>query len=524
MPGELRRALAGAATLAVVAGALFFQDLGRYPLWDQDEARHAEVACEMASAGGVRRLFLPTLELAPYREKPAGHYWLVALAYALGGVGAGSARAVNATAGLLTVLGLYAYMLSRAGVATALGTGLVAATSVGWFGLARYANLDMTFTALVTAGVLAGLAWLGRPPPRRPPIAPYLAAGAACLVKGPLGLGLVFGPLLLAALFDRQRPALRDLGLIRGLAITAATAGLFYIPAAILDPSYVRAFAATNLRRFGANAPHREPAYYYLLWLPVLFLPWTLLAAPGMLGAARDPGGRRLVLWAVFVLAVLSLARGKLATYVLPALPPLALMTGPCLTRTVLEGPRDREAWAITAGGSVWAMALLLAGGAAPFAAHSYPIPGSGRALLAGAACLWALALALLLWRAELRAVPLAVLGSVLTLYPLGVRFVAPAIAALHSEAAVARRIEPMGPAPVIAFSCHAPSLVFYTRRPVIHTEDPELVRDLFSRDEPIFLLTGRRHFDEIERLLGPRAQLWHATARRRLYGNRPPR
>src|SRR2546428_13759483 len=104
MPGELRRALAGAATLAVVAGALFFQDLGRYPLWDQDEARHAEVAREMASAGGVRRLFLPTLELAPYREKPAGHYLLVALASALGGVGAGSARAANPPARLLIVL------------------------------------------------------------------------------------------------------------------------------------------------------------------------------------------------------------------------------------------------------------------------------------------------------------------------------------------------------------------------------------------------------------------------------------
>jgi hypothetical protein len=48
-------------------------------------------------------------------------------------------------------------------------------------------------------------------------------------------------------------------------------------------------------------------------------------------------------------------------------------------------------------------------------------------------------------------------------------------------------------------------------------------VRDLFARDEPILLLAGRRHFNEIERLLGPRAQLWHGTARRRLYGNRPP-
>jgi len=49
--------------LAVVAGVLFFQDLGRYPLLDPDEARHAEVAREMREARGLRRVFLPTLDL-----------------------------------------------------------------------------------------------------------------------------------------------------------------------------------------------------------------------------------------------------------------------------------------------------------------------------------------------------------------------------------------------------------------------------------------------------------------------------
>src|SRR5207249_4998491 len=151
---SLPRTIAGGLLVAAVAGALFSQDLGRYPLWDPDEARHAEVAREMAAAHGIRRLLLPTLDLAPYREKPAGYYWLVTLAYAGAGVGEAQARMVSVAAALLSVLALYVYALPRAGIAAAIGAALVAATSAGWFALARYANLDMLFTACVTVGVL----------------------------------------------------------------------------------------------------------------------------------------------------------------------------------------------------------------------------------------------------------------------------------------------------------------------------------------------------------------------------------
>src|SRR2546427_4935331 len=122
--GPTTRAVGGAALLALVAGALFFQDLGRYPLLDPDEARHAEVAREMAAGHGLRRLFLPTLDLEPYREKPAGYYWLVALAYGALGVGEAAARAVSALAALVAVLSLYAYALPRWGVPAGLGAGL----------------------------------------------------------------------------------------------------------------------------------------------------------------------------------------------------------------------------------------------------------------------------------------------------------------------------------------------------------------------------------------------------------------
>ena len=519
----LPRALAGGALLALVAGGLFFQGLGRYPLLDPDEARHAEVAREMASGQGVRRFFLPTLELEPYREKPAPFYWLVALAYRLAGVEAGPARGVSALAALATVLAVYAYAVPRTGIAGALGAGLVLATSAGWFALARYVNLDMTLTACVTAGVLAGLAWLDRIPPRRPPLAPYVAAALGTLVKGPLGAALVAGPLGLAIACHCPRPSLRELGLVRGIALAGALVALLWIPVGLLDASYVLHFARTNVHRLGFRGPHAAPVYYYLVWLPVLVLPWTLLAPAPVRRAARDPGRRALVLWAAFVPALLTLARGKLATYALSALVPLALIVGPDLARALRGGPPAEDSLALRVGGGLAAAALAGGALATVLIRRLYPVSALGSAVLATAALAWAGALGLTLRSDRPGLLPAVVLGGALTLYPLGTEFVGPAIGALHSDQEAARLIAGAGPAPVIAFGARAPSLVFYLGTPVIHTENLGRVENLFAGEATVFLVTGRRHFEEVERRLGVRAHRWQGTARRRLYANRPP-
>jgi len=102
------------------------------------------------------------------------------------------------------------------------------------------------------------------------------------------------------------------------------------------------------------------------------------------------------------------------------------------------------------------------------------------------------------------------------------VREVAPAVAALHSDREAARLIAGAGAAPVVAFGIHDPSLTFYLRAPVIHTDDTTRVRDLFAGDGLAFLVTGPRHFAQVEQLLGAQAHLWLETPRRRLYANRP--
>jgi 4-amino-4-deoxy-L-arabinose transferase-like glycosyltransferase len=513
------RPLAAGVLLAVFVGALYLTGLGAYPLLDPDEARHAEVAREMAEGRGLRALFLPTLELRPYREKPPGFYWLAALSYAALGMSEAAARLPSAIAALVTVLAVYRWALPRHGVPGALGAALVLATSAGWFGLARFVNVDMTLSACVAVGVLAGLAWLDRPGGRRMPLLPFVAAGLGTLVKGPIAVVLTMGPLALAWALARPRPTPSAARLLAGFATTAAIAAALYGPMAQLDPSYVQHFVGTNVARLGANAPHAAPAWYYLAWLPALLLPWTLLAPAVLGGALREPAGRALVAWAVFVPAALTLARGKLATYALSGLVPLALLVGPPLARAVVDGA-DRRA--IRVAGWIGGVLLAAGGVGVVVATRFFPI---GAAATAAAAVALALAGGMLAWTARRRAglVPAVALAAIVVVYAALVHLVGPGVARVRSDRDAAALVAAAGPAPVLAFSALAPSMVFYLRAPLVWTEDTDLVRELFAKEEPVFLLTTPRHFARIEELLGARAHVWHATPRRRLYGNRPP-
>ncbi len=514
--------LGGAALLALVAGATVLSGLGAYPLLDPDEARHAEVAREMAAGHGVRALLLPTLELQPYREKPPGFYWLAALAYAALGVTEAAARLPSAIAALLTVLAVYWWAVPRYGVPGALAAALVLTTSVGWYGLARFVNLDMTLTACIAVGVLAGLAWLEHAGNGRAPLLPWITAGLGTVVKGPIALVLVLGPLAAAWAISRPRPRLRDLGLASGLATTLAIAALLYVPVLLLDSSYVHHFAGTNVARLGAGAPHASPVWYYFAWVPALLLPWTLFAPAAVASAARDPRARPLLAWALFVPVALTLARGKLATYALSALVPLALLIGPRLAHAAVEAIDATGTRPLRIAGWL-ASGVLAAGGVGiVVAAQYFPIGLAGCALVA---TLMVVAAGVLAWttlRHRAGLVPAVALATTLALYPTLVHVVAPAVARVQSDRDAATLIAAAGSAPVLAFSALAPSLVFYLRAPVVWTEDPNLVRDLFARDEPVFLVTGRRHFARIEELLGERAHVWHATRRRRLYANHP--
>jgi 4-amino-4-deoxy-L-arabinose transferase-like glycosyltransferase len=512
-----------AVLVAVVTGAFFGWGVGDYPLWDVDEARHAEVAREMTLGHGVTRFLLPTFGSEPYREKPPGYYWLVAASFALGGVSAAAARLVNVLAGLVTVVALYVFAARRDGPAAGLGAALVTASCLGFAGLARYANLDMVLTACVTLGVLTGLAWLEAPSPRRRLTGPYIAAALAVLVKGPIGIVLVAVPLGLAGVVSRAAVGWRELSLVRGFVIMVVLVGLPSLAIATLDPAYGYGLVATNLRRFGADAPHPAPVYSYALWFPLLVAPWTVLAVPMLWRAFRDATQWPALAWLVVVLALFSVPSGKLATYVLPALPPFGLLVGPALARAIDQDDDDDEPedlW-LRVGG--WVHVVLLAVAAVGATVAGMMGDRIGTALVAIGVAGWWMALTVVaLRRDRARAVPALVLASVLTGVPPLISVVAPIVSAQHSDADAAALAQRVGVRTVVAFRSKSPSLLFYSPVPVVHVDDPNLLRELFAGKQPVMVVTGSRHMMEVERALGNLAHRWLDRGRRQTYGNRP--
>jgi 4-amino-4-deoxy-L-arabinose transferase-like glycosyltransferase len=126
-----------------------FSGLGRYPLWEPDEARHAEIAREM---GEHANWILPTLYGRPYHHKPVLYYWLTAGAFAVGGRGTATARVVSGLAGVLVLIAVFAWARDAWGSAGGGLLNLTLLTTIEFVALGRYGDLNMLLTLWVTWG------------------------------------------------------------------------------------------------------------------------------------------------------------------------------------------------------------------------------------------------------------------------------------------------------------------------------------------------------------------------------------
>lgn len=318
-----------AILLALTASLLLFR-LGAAPLVGPDEPRYARVAVEMRRTGDI---VTPTLQGQPWLEKPALYYWLAAGAFSLLGETEAAARLPSVTAGVLFVAAT-AFTGSRLyGASAGLHAGFVLGTAVLTFAYGRAAAMDMLLAAAVTAALgLLALAVLGRGGAWTVPGA-YAFMGVATLAKGPIGFllpVLVTGGYVLAAR-DRSalRRALSPLGALVFLLIAAPWYILVYLAQ---GQAFIDVFLLDhNLARFTSTIHrHPGPPYYYLPILVGGLFPWSGLLLPAF-GAVRPRRSRSdlfVLLWFALPFAFFSAAGSKLPGYVLPCLPPLALLMG----------------------------------------------------------------------------------------------------------------------------------------------------------------------------------------------------
>ncbi|MBY0228938.1 MAG: glycosyltransferase family 39 protein [Gemmataceae bacterium] len=362
------------ALLLVVPGLLLYPFLG-FRLFEPDESRYAQIPLEMLQRGDW---VLPTLQGEPYLDKPPLFYWLVMLSYRAFGVHDWAARLVPALAVHLTLLLGYLFGRRSAGDRAAfLGT-LALALSPGFLGMGRLLVLDGLLMLLVVLAVFAAweairgerLAWGWW-------LLSSGAAGLGVLVKGPVVLILLVPPLLLFPWLAGKgvRPGWKAWGTMLG--VVALLAAPWFIALSLRRPEFVGYFFwEHNVQRFLAPGVHVRGVWFYLPVLLLVLLPASLAAWPcARFFLSPETGGQRgpalgfCLLAGGWCVLFFTLSSCKLPTYVLPALPLLALGIGAFLAswasaRTLRVG-----------AGVSFALLLAVHGAAVPwYAAYRSPM------------------------------------------------------------------------------------------------------------------------------------------------------
>ena len=333
--------------LLLLAALTFFAGLGRGAITDSDEAFYAESSREMVASGDW---VTPYYNYEPRFQKPILYYWLTSATYLATGATEMGARLWAALAGVGLVLVTAACGRRWYDEATGLLAAAIVATNFGYFSIGRMALPDLPLTFCITLAIWAALVSTleQERSTRKFVILAALGLGLGFLMKGPVGViipALVIVPVLM---IERRSIGLNPADIVMGFLIMLAVALPWYVVMwARHGNEYLQSFfIGDNLERFATdrfNDP--RPWWFYLPVVAGGLLPWTPLALVWLGPITQFIRGRRsvgtvdlrLLLWAALPLIFYSLSVGKQPRYVLPVLPPLALL----LASSVIERTQE---------------------------------------------------------------------------------------------------------------------------------------------------------------------------------------
>ncbi len=317
-----------------------------------DEPRYAQIAREML----VRRDFItPILYGHPWLEKPALYYWRAMFAFREFGVHDWSARLPSASFAFVLVTLIYLH-IRRFRPGGQLDAALITASCAGIMSFARGASTDMQLAAPFCIGMLGWYAWY-ETDKKFWLFDLYFFVGAATLAKGPVAPFMALVILVTFAALRREWSILRRSIWVPGIILYLAMVLPWFIAVQHRNPQFFSIFFLEhNLERFATDKfRHGQPVWFYIPITLVALLPWAVLAVTALADAIRDSvaewrarrakhhyvGNPRagdafpefLVLWALFPIVFFSLSRSKLPGYIIPAIPPLTILTGDYLNR-----------------------------------------------------------------------------------------------------------------------------------------------------------------------------------------------
>lgn len=294
-----------------------------------DEGRYADVARWMVVSGDW---LIPRENGLPFFHKPPLLYWMDATLFSLFGIHVWVARLAPVFAGMVMCGGTFWFVRRRAGSAAARLSTLVLSTGLMVFGASQYINHDMMVAAWIALAVFCFSD--GLLTQRRGPIlAGYVAAALALLSKGLIGValpGLVLLPWLIVSGRWRQLgQLLNPLGILVFLAIALP----WFVLVQMKYPGFFHYFfIEQQFQRYTTSGfNNKQPWWFYIACMLALSLPWPLLLPRVPLWKTwKAKLGNEvtllLLIWIVAVVGFFTIPQSKLVGYVLPAMPPFAVL------------------------------------------------------------------------------------------------------------------------------------------------------------------------------------------------------
>jgi len=320
--------------LAAACYIFFFHGLSVIGLLGPDEPRYASIAREMYTSGDY---ITPRLNGEPWFEKPALLYWLSALGFSVLGVGELAARLPSAVAATASVFFMYFVARKLWGRLTAVWASLILASSVGYLAFGRASSTDMLLTACLTMAFLSFLmGYTLRDESRRWWfLLFYFFIGVGVLAKGPVAIALPALSLAGYLLFQARLSEWKEWYPKYALVIVLVAAPWYLAVIYANGFKFIAEFIIYhNLERFATTVHgHPRPFYFYVPDLMMLAFPWTFMLIP----ALRRPMERtdRILFWlAVVPIVFFSLSGSKLPGYILPSIPPIAILVARAITNT----------------------------------------------------------------------------------------------------------------------------------------------------------------------------------------------
>ena len=345
--------------LLLLGVGLFGLRLGSSPLPNPDESRYAEIPREMLATGDW---VTPRLNGVNYFEKPPLVYWLVAGLQKVFGPNEWAVRAVSAFFALGGVLLTYATTRRLHGREAGLAAGIVLATALLYFGLARILLLDMAVSVLMSAALSCFILGVQEPPGAQRRwlfYGLYASMALATLTKGLIGFLVTGAVMFLWLLMFNQWRRLRPFYLPTGSLLFLAVAAPWHVLAALHNETWVHRYLLfEHWQRFTSAAASRPGPWWY--FVPILLLglfPWTGFLWGAVWATLRGGWAARkenekanpwfFVTWAAFIFLFFSASHSKLPPYILPVFPPLAVLIGAWLAKADGDPVRFRGGFGI---------------------------------------------------------------------------------------------------------------------------------------------------------------------------------